>query len=218
MTPHQPPNGTLVKSQRRWYQFRLRTLFVVMVVACIGGGWLGRKVHHGLKQRRAVLAFQEMGAEFIYLDYHTYSPLDSLVDRLLGDEILADCGAVLLGDNQLVNDANLATIREITALNHLDLSWTAITDAGLEHLKGLTELGTLKLEGTRVTDVGLGHLKELTQLEELDLSGTQITDAGLEELTGLAQLNKLHIKGTRVTKDGARRLQMTCPRLFISPG
>jgi len=218
MTTNQPPKGTLVKSQRRWYQFRLRTLVMVMLLACLGSGWLGRKVHHRLQQWRAVLAFQEMGAEFIFLDYDTYGPLDILVDRVVGDEILAECGAVLLGDNQHVTDANLATIREITTLSHLDLSRTAITDAGLEHLEGLTELRTLKLEGTRVTDAGLGHLKGLTQLEELDLTGTQITDAGLEELMGLANLCKLYLHGTRVTKDGARRLQMTCPRWFINPG
>lgn len=218
MTTNQPPNGTLVIGQRRWYQFRLRTLFVVMLLACLGGGWLGRKVHHGLQRRRAVLAFQEMGAEIMYLDYDTYWPLDILVDRLVGDDMLVDCVVVFLGDSQQLTDANLVTIREIKELDGLDLSRTAITDAGLEHLEGLTELRTLKLEGTRVTDAGLRHLKGLTQLEELDLTGTQVTDAGLEELMGLTNLDKLYLMGTRVTKDGARRLQMMCPRLFINPG
>jgi hypothetical protein len=38
------PKADPPKRKRRWFQFRLRTLMIVVTLFCIAGGWLGNQV------------------------------------------------------------------------------------------------------------------------------------------------------------------------------
>src|SRR5688572_23770134 len=51
------------KPRRRWLQVSLRTLLILVTLPSIGLGWI---VHRGERQRRAVAALKEMGAEVFY--------------------------------------------------------------------------------------------------------------------------------------------------------
>ncbi len=50
-----PPN------RRRWYQFRLRTLLVFMLLVCVGLSWFSVKMDQARKQREAVEAIRKAG-------------------------------------------------------------------------------------------------------------------------------------------------------------
>jgi len=91
----------------------------------------------------------------------------------------------LWGTSRAIGDDDLAHLKDLTALQTLDLSGCErVTDAGLAHLKGLTALQSLNLMGCdEVTDAGLAHLKALTALQRLGLTGCdKVTDAGVADL------------------------------------
>lgn len=47
------------KPKRRWYQYSLRSLVVVMVLFCILFAWVGYKVRKARRQRAAVVLLEE---------------------------------------------------------------------------------------------------------------------------------------------------------------
>ncbi len=59
MTMTQPP--TTPKPRRRWLQFSLRTLMVLMLVFGCGFGWAGVKLKQAREQRGAVKAIRKLG-------------------------------------------------------------------------------------------------------------------------------------------------------------
>jgi uncharacterized membrane protein len=85
----------------------------------------------------------------------------------------------LSGSN--VDDAMLATIKDMPHLNRLHLEQTAITDKGLAHLAGLQYLEYLNLYQTKVTDAGLPLLQKLPKLRSLYLWQSGVTPAGVAQ-------------------------------------
>ena len=67
-------------------------------------------------------------------------------------------------------------------LPHLRVDAANGLDAGLKELKELKALEYLNLSYTQITDASLKDLKELKGLQLLWLLDTQITDAGLKDL------------------------------------
>jgi hypothetical protein len=100
----------------------------------------------------------------------------------------------------------LKKLNELGTLRKLELS-RAVTDEGLRELKELTALEALNLVSTMVTDAGLKELKPLKGLRELRILGAQITDAGLKNLEEIKSLTWLSIIGTKVTLRGLQRLR-----------
>ena len=152
-TDHPNPS----KPRRRWFQYSLRTLLVLVTVLCV---WLAVTANRARKQREAVAAIEAVGG-VVYYEYQTKSgqkpPGPKWLRELIGDEYFV---SVVL----------------------VDFNETQVTDAGLMHLKGLTKLELLYLNRTQITDAGLEHLKGLTNLEDLWLNGTQVTDEGVKKL------------------------------------
>ncbi|MEK6235002.1 MAG: hypothetical protein N2C14_09835 [Planctomycetales bacterium] len=160
------PKGYLTTPPRTPFQFSLRRLMAVMLIAGAAFGWFGS----GWRQAEAVDALKAMGARVEHFRDNSY-----LLNWFVNVE------AVYLSDTQ-VTDADLAPLRRLTQLEWLVLSRTQIGDEGLVHIQGLTRLRVLWLDGTQVTDAGLVHLHGLTRLRELHLEGTQVTDAGADAL------------------------------------
>ena len=142
----------------RWYQFSLRSLCVMMALACVGMSWVGVKVQRARRQREIVEEIEGLGGVVAY-DYE-------FSDAPPGPEWLR---------KRLGNDC-FATVVFVSLCN------TQVTDAHLEHIKGLSELQTLWLSNTQISNRGIKPLKELTQLEELFLDDTQVSDEGINEL------------------------------------
>ena len=188
----------VLNSKRRWFQFRLRTLLIFVLICLIPYCWFLVRVH---RQREAVAAIEKGGGSVEYGELHG----PAWLRKLLGDKYFAYVVSASLAPQ--TTDADLEHLDGLTEVRGLLLTNTNITDAGLEHLKGLTQLQQLVLTDTKITDAGLKHLKGFSQLDILCLDGTKITDAGLEHLKGLTQLQALRLDRTKLTDAGLEHLK-----------
>jgi len=155
-TTTQPP-----KPKRRWCQFSLRTLLVVMTLFCVT---LGIASYQARRQKAAVNKIHELGGVSLY-EYNLDDPNTmgeppgpAWLVGLIGIDYFDDVVAVGLRDLP-TTDADLELLRDLPDLRQLSIRRTNVTDAGLEHLKGLKHLEYLGLEGTNVTDEGVKKLQ-----------------------------------------------------------
>ena len=143
------------KRKRRWYQYSLRRLLIVVLVLSLplSLSWLGLKLRQARKHRETVNAILEAGGHVEY-EYN-----------VLGFGL----GEVVYVSGQWdFSDAELEKLKRLTSLRRLDVDGSmGITDAGMEHLQGLSNLEWVNISHTGVTEAGLEHLKGMTNLEEL---------------------------------------------------
>ena len=196
------------KSRRRKFQYSLRSLCLVMLLACIVMSWVGGKMQQARRQKQAVDAIENLGGKVTWRSLVILSRVDE-------DDFFAHVDYVNFAGSP-VTDAGLENIKILDQLHSLNLGGTQITDVGLENLKGLNHLKKLLLFETQVTDAGLEPLKGLYQLEWISLNGTKVTDAGLEKLKGLNQLELLDLSRTKVTDEGVTKLKQALPNCQIN--
>ena len=154
-----------VPPRRRWYQFSLRTLLVVVTLICVGpGGYLVYQQRLAKREEEAVKALSQSPANQLYIRPHWLRTL--LARRTAGHVV----GIGLC--SRETKDADFAPLAELSGLVWLDLIDTEVTDDGLAHLSGLTSLKQLRLDETEVTDAGLEHLARLKNLTLLNLYKT----------------------------------------------
>ncbi len=161
-------NAGKPKRKRRWFQFSLRTLLVLVAVVAV---WLALTVHSARKQREAVAAIEALGGHVVY-EHERIRRFPGLVQG--SPQEPPGPGPEWL--RELVGEEYFVTVVGVF------LHETQITDSGLEHLKGLTSLQELQLDSTKVTDTGLEHLKSLKSLHYLHLDSTNVTDEGVKKL------------------------------------
>ena len=224
-TTTQPP-----KPKRRWYQFGLRTLLLVMLVSCFAFAWIGVRLQRASENRDRVAAVEKPVAEIEKLGVMVVKEYEQLrsptwLEALFDDPGDEDdpTGVLTVSDVDFfegdATDADLEHVKSLTHLKNLNLRSTNVTDAGLEHLKWLTKLEDLRLGDTNVTDTGMEHLKGLTNLEALHIGQTNISNAGLEHLKGLTSLQFLDLTNTDVTDAGLENLSgLTQLKLVLLDG
>ena len=121
------------KFRLRWYQYRLRSLLILMVLVSLGMSWFAVKMQQAKRQGEAVKQIKKLGGTVGY-DWQdpalgkTEPSGPAWIRKLLGEDFFA---AVVL------------------VSVHAEGS-----DDDLEHLKGLAQLRKLDLRGTRVTGTG----------------------------------------------------------------
>jgi hypothetical protein len=143
---------SLITPKRRWAQFRMATMFVVVTVLCV---WLAVVVNRASSQRNAVAALRALGTAHIEYD----------VDRLgIGD----DSSLKQFLRNWLPRDYTDEVVK-VMLLN--------LEDSHLLHLRKLPKLQSVRLIGGQVSGEGLACLKALHDLEDLALDRTDVTDA-----------------------------------------
>lgn len=216
----------------RWYfqpRFSLRTLFFVVTVACLlGGYWMNRAI----RQRTAVRRFYEltakrepdhgdnlttMGYRYQGKDQY-YKPivpnwLHPLRDAI-GEEAFGEVTGVQLTNTNATND-DLRYLAVVPTVERVWLDGTKITDEGLCHLLACPNIRFLGLNDIPITDHGLAQISRLTELDSISLNGTKITDAGLEHLAKLTKLKHLWLRKTAITDAGYRKLQIALPECEI---
>ncbi|MCH8922033.1 MAG: hypothetical protein IIA67_02655 [Planctomycetes bacterium] len=211
------------KSKRRWHQFSLKTLLIVMTLFTTTAGGIGGRMFQArvnqnsaaaarmrIRETEAVVEIEKLGGNVYFKRLRPQTWLERRFDDPgAGDDPVRsrEVTGVSFWGTRNVTDAGLAHLNELKNLEELNLNDTQVTDAVLEHVKGLTNLRELYLAHTNVTDAGLDHLSGLKTLERLDLSHTKITDAGLEHLKGLRRLSHLDLRGTDVTDEGVKKFQ-----------
>ncbi len=142
---------------KKRFQFSVLTLFGLMCVVAVVGGWFGWKMERARRQAAVVAAIEKMGGSVTY-DYEYLpvgvfhaKPIKRTWFRKTG--FVSDVLEVRLRYTDL-DDTNAVDLGELPRLRKLDLSDTQITDAGLVHIGELPELETLTLAGTEITDRG----------------------------------------------------------------
>ena len=154
------PPFAKTKPKRRWLQFSMRTMLVVVTLSCVA---LAVWVVPLERQRQAVEAIQAMDGRFHYADNEGKSesfPV-AFLRRWLPQAYVNEVEVLWLDDTEITDDG-LAPVEHLIGLQILTLEDSQVTDAGLAHLQGLTGLENLNLTGTQVTDAGLVHLEGLT--------------------------------------------------------
>jgi hypothetical protein len=117
-----------------------------------------------------------------------------------------------------VTAEQLAPLKELTKLAHLNLRGLDIGDDAVAVIAGQKTLVRLHLEKTKITDKALEQIKGLENLEYLNVYGTEIGDAGLTHLVNLKKLKSLYVWQTKVTDEGVKKLQEALPGLKIVRG
>ena len=216
-------------SKLRWYQWRLRSLFILTLLVAVGMSWLTVEMRNERRQKAAAEEITKMGGR-VESEPTWLAKLfrdDSLVrvTRVVlpksttdGDlAVLRDLSQlqVLMLQDTKVTGAGLVHLEGLSQLQGLDFFGSQVTDAGLVHLRWLRRLQLLGLQSTRITDAGLVHLEEMKELQQLVLTGTTVTDAGLEHLKGLTHLQELYLVNTKVTDHGIKKLQQALPNCKI---
>lgn len=91
---------------------------------------------------------------------------------------------------------------QLTSLQHLDVSGTALGDAGVASLSQLSQLTSLYCEEVDVADTCCQALAQLTRLQHLRLAGAHVSDEGMAHLAQLRRLTSLDISYTAVRTFG----------------
>jgi len=169
------------KSKRRWLQFSLRTLFVVVTVFCV---WMGITAKRARDQRQTVEAIREMGG-LVFYEHQLPDGVYTLngPTSIIPPFVRLDSTFLTLSDppgpkwlRRIVGDEYFFTVAQVY------LYGPHFTDAGLVAIGRLTDVQLVSLNSTQITDAGLVHLERLTDLEELLLDGAAVTDERVEKL------------------------------------
>lgn len=178
----EPIAATPPKRKRRWCQFRLRTLMIVVVICSVDAAWLGRKLDQKRRERAAVKAVEELGGWAEYAKSPSGDRLGpSWLRQILGDDFYSDVVWVAFGARQ-IDDSRLSILSDLPYIESLELGQQDISDAGVAKVHWSMNLKCLVLDETRITDSALRTLRSLTQLEGLYLRGTRVTDRGIADL------------------------------------
>ena len=134
--------------KRRWYQYSLRSLVLVMTVVCL---WLGYISNEARKQRNAVAWVEEMGGHVEY-DYEPLNPIDVKIQdgkvyfyeivpeppgpdwlrEWIGIDYFSDVARVYLMDT-IIKD--LSQLESLTNLKLLTLSYPEVSEEEVQKLQ-----------------------------------------------------------------------------------
>jgi Leucine rich repeat len=193
----------------RWFQFRLRSLLIVLtLLAVVPGGYVVHERGEAKRQKEAVAKLKELHYVEVYARSNWLHSL--LVPGAPGEVV-----GLAIMHPRAYDSEQLAPLAELHTLIWLDLDGIPLTDEALVHLSRLHNLKRLRLDETQITDAGLAHLSGLKRIDTLNLSYTKITDAGLIHLQQLPLLEELYIQKTQVTSAGVSQLQQALPALDI---
>ena len=92
-----------VTPQRRWYQFSLKALLVLMTLLCLGpGGYVAYEQRRARQQKAAVLAIEEVGGLVRYDD--RASVRSPMMRQILGDESFGNALSVNFSGASVTDD------------------------------------------------------------------------------------------------------------------
>ena len=170
-----PMTSSNSKSTRRWFQFSVRSLLIVLTICAASLGWyLHRWREQQNEQRKASAAVRALGGS-AQSSFSSSSPVSMILERHNAEN------GFTLNEKQ-VSDDDLRIFESARLTRSLYLFKNKITDRGLAHLKNLPYLQVLDLRRNEITDDGLVHLENLQALEELYLINTKVTPAGIARL------------------------------------
>jgi hypothetical protein len=126
---------SMLTPKRRWAQFSLATLLVVITVLCFG---LRLVVVPAERQRRAVAGIEALDGTVGYTepDQGTNEAIyRSILRRWLPRDYVEEVRSVYFDGPQVVTDAGLVHLQGLTGLRQLFLDRTQLSSAGLAQLR-----------------------------------------------------------------------------------
>ena len=213
--PEAHAKSTARKSKRRWCQFTLRTLLLVVTVTAVLLASWNTFIAPYRAERRAIAAFREHGC---LVETEVCGP--RWLRKVIGDEHFQTAVSVCVDVRTQIRLQQLRGLRLQYRLakgsaarlpEHTDELMRLVkqlnetpqpTDDVMVHLASMTNLEVLILPQCQVTDEGLKYLEGLTSLRRLCLENTPVTDEGLKHLSGLANLEWLYLGNNSVLADG----------------
>jgi len=139
------------KPRRRWYQFSLRTLLIVVTLSAVPLGWVGWKLEQGRRQRAVVAWVQKWGGSVGFEEVEDKRWWNEWGDKWFGESVRW----VSLHNTQVSDPSPLA---ELKSLELLYLADTQVSDLSpLAELKNLTEL---YLNNTNVSNDQVEKLRQ----------------------------------------------------------
>ncbi|MCH7688975.1 MAG: hypothetical protein IH899_20245 [Planctomycetes bacterium] len=151
MTVTDAPSTTLVRT-RRWYCYKLRTLFVAVVAIAAALGYFSDRLR---TQRAAVAAIRKAGGDVIY-DWQYCDPQspEDFLNSLDREPPVPKWVVAYLGDDVFYS------VAEVIFLPGWRYTAFECTDDTLTQLHRLTSLKRVTLRMTRVTDEGVKKLQQ----------------------------------------------------------
>ena len=217
----------VITPKRTWFQFRLRSLFVLVALAAVPCAWLAWKMHHKWRERDAVAELRSLGV-WVGYDWQwaiePQPPGPAWIRKHFGDDFFAEVQYVggfipddidiepLRADRYSANEEGLRRAYEsfLARWDRLGAPrWTwdfyqenKVADQNMAHVAWLPRLKQLNLADARITDAGMANLEYLKDLVHLNLAFTHVTDAGIVFLSKLTRLKSLILTGTGITDQG----------------
>ncbi len=173
---------------RRFFQFRMGSILLLMLVIAFSTGWVDWKRRHYQDQRDAIREIAEMGGSV------TTEPLGpAWWHAVLGDDHIRVTHVSLTGEE--VTDGDLRLLACMTDLQELTLDNARVNGRGLKYLSCPASLQLLSLVGADIGDEDLAHLSGFNRLECLLLDGTRVSGKWLEDIA-TAPLGRLSLHST----------------------
>jgi hypothetical protein len=189
------PTAPPAKPTLRWYQFRLRSLFILVFLVAVFFSWVAVKREEARQRNEAwnkLLALGTPGAG--YLTAIRGSIGSAWLRKLSGEDDHSYLGAFYF-------DVTFDPKSGVTAPNPNP----PVRDSDLELFQTFPQIRSISLRRCRnITEAGLAILSQLPDLEGLDLSDTDVSAAGLRHLTRMPKLNSLTLSGVKLSDDAVR--------------
>lgn len=201
----------------RWFQFRLRTLSLGVLVIAICLGWY---VSRARRQEELYQAIYRSNS-FAYYDYQVvnneFDPTreswaPQWLHQKLGTDFVHAVVKVHFWEDVQQGRADLSQVdgfcQRIDAFPQVQFVRLELgTDDRLAGIGRLRNLRRLEIaNGEQMTDRGVEALASLTSLRHLDLSVAQISKDGLRVIGGLRDLEVLIIHSKSLPRDSIARL------------
>jgi len=229
-----------MQAKRRWFQFSLRSLLVVMLVLPMVLGVYARYRARSQRQWRLVNELKAAGGIFDLVIADQREPEVEQVPFLQWQKRLGidlpqglksftifksvEPGATLANLAEFpqleslalcdgtVKDEDLAILAKLPRLRFLRVDSDHITDQGIAALEGCTNLHNVVIEGNQLTGKGLAVVAKLPNLKVLHWDSELTTDGDLECLRNKLNLEELSLRGNMVHDAGLEAV-CTCTNL-----
>lgn len=205
-------SATATRPKRRWLQYGLRSLCILVTIAAVACGWTKKRLRD---RRDAVIAVERAGGT---IGYAVAGP--AWLRKIVDDErSFWNPTQVFIGSKYQINDESLAALdgalHDFDDLEMLDIRSTRITDASAVVIGECTGIIRLQLSDTNVGDTTVRAIRNCWRLRSLHLDNTKVTDDCIDDLCQLSTLTKLSLTNTAITQSGIEALRKRLPNCNV---
>lgn len=211
------PTLAIPTRRRRWFQFSLRTLLLMMLVFGCGLGWFTAK------RRQAQQAWKRISdAEKVNIvlsaadDNHTTGHIwheGTWLEERLGIALPSPLGSAVVKTSRNPTP-ELQELAKFPELTDIWLEVENLTDEQLAPFAGEKRLTTLQIGWSPLRGTGLAYLAGNDSLEDLRLLHCEyLTDEAIYSIPKLPSLTQLTIENCPLTGVSLGHLATACPNL-----